>query len=125
MGKKMKKLLLVGFLISVGLYASEDIKAPVEVKTVEKVDVVASVEDGQRIYAVKCAGCHGQNGDRAALGKSAIITGQDAGLTIEQLTQYKEGKLDKKGMGGLMKGQVASLDEDDIKSISEYISEMK
>ena len=33
--------------------------------------------DGAAAYA-KCVGCHGANGEKAALGKSATITGQDS-----------------------------------------------
>ena len=40
--------------------------------------------DGAAAYA-KCVGCHGANGEKAALGKSAIIKGQDAAKTVEQL----------------------------------------
>jgi len=64
--------------------------------------------DGAALYA-KCVGCHGQNGEKAALGKSAVITGQDAAKTVEQLNGYKAGTLNQHGMGGLMKGQVASM----------------
>ncbi len=80
--------------------------------------------DGAASYA-KCAGCHGQNGEKAALGKSAIITGQDAAKTVEQLQGYKAGTLNIHGMGGVMKGQVASLDDAGMKEVSDYIAAMK
>jgi len=80
--------------------------------------------DGAASFA-KCVGCHGANGEKAALGKSAIIKGQDAAKTIEQLNGYKAGTLNQHGMGGLMKGQVASMDEATIKAVAEYISAMK
>jgi cytochrome c553 len=80
--------------------------------------------DGAAAYA-KCVGCHGANGEKAALGKSAIITGQDAAKTIEQLNGYKAGTLNVHGMGALMKGQVASMDDAAIKAVSEYIAAMK
>ena len=41
-----------------------------------------------------------------------VIAGQDAAATIESLNGYKAGTLDKYGMGGLMKGQVAALSDD-------------
>ncbi len=44
--------------------------------------------DGAATYA-KCAGCHGAKGEKKALSKSAVITGQDAAKTIEQLNGYK------------------------------------
>ncbi len=80
--------------------------------------------DGAASYA-KCAGCHGQNGEKAALGKSAIITGQDSAKTVEQLQGYKAGTLNAHGMGGVMKGQVASMDDAAMKEVSDYIAAMK
>ena len=80
--------------------------------------------DGAASYA-KCAGCHGQNGEKAALGKSAIITGQDAAKTVEQLQGYKAGTLNAHGMGGVMKGQVASLDDAGMKEVADYMAAMK
>jgi len=80
--------------------------------------------DGAATYA-KCAGCHGTNGEKAALGKSAIIAGQDAAKTIEQLNGYKAGTLNQHGMGALMKGQVASLDDAAIKAVAEHIAGLK
>jgi len=80
--------------------------------------------DGVAAYK-KCVGCHGANGEKAALGKSAIIKGQDAAKTMEQLKGYKAGTLNQHGMGGLMKGQVASMSDEDIKSVADYIAAMK
>ena len=80
--------------------------------------------DGAALYA-KCVGCHGANGEKAALGKSAVITGQDAAKTVEQLKGYKAGTLNKAGMGGLMKGQVASMSDADIQAVADHIAAMK
>lgn len=80
--------------------------------------------DGAAAYA-KCVGCHGANGEKVALGKSAVITGQDAAKTIKQLNEYKAGTLNLYGMGALMKGQVVSMDDATIKAVAEYIAAMK
>jgi cytochrome c553 len=80
--------------------------------------------DGAAAYA-KCAGCHGANGEKAALGKSAVITGQDAAKTVEQLNGYKAGTLNQHGMGAVMKGQVASMDDAAIKAVADHIAAMK
>lgn len=77
--------------------------------------------DGAAIYA-KCVGCHGANGEKAALNKSAIIQGQDAAKTVEQLNGYKAGTLNQYGMGGLMKGQVAALSDADIQAVADHIA---
>ena len=80
--------------------------------------------DGAATYA-KCAGCHGANGEKAALGKSAIIAGQDAAKTVEQINGYKAGTLNQHGMGALMKGQVAAMDDASIKAVADHIAAMK
>jgi len=85
---------------------------------------LAFAGSGESLYA-KCAGCHGSNGEKAALGKSAIITGQDTGLTEKQLKGYKAGTLNQHGMGSIMKGQMATFSDEDIIEISKYISTMK
>jgi cytochrome c553 len=80
--------------------------------------------DGAALFA-KCAGCHGQKGEKPALGKSAVIAGQDAAKTVEQLNAYKAGTLNQYGMGKLMNGQVKSMSEDDIKTVADYIAGLK
>ena len=80
--------------------------------------------DGAASFA-KCAGCHGQKGEKAALGKSAVIGGQDAAKTLEQLKGYKAGTLNQHGMGALMKGQVATLDDAAMKEVADYIATLK
>lgn len=80
--------------------------------------------DGAAAYA-KCAGCHGQNGEKSALNKSGIIGGQDAATTVEALKGYKAGTLNKNGMGGMMKTQVASMDDAAIQEVADYIATLK
>ncbi|MCB4747451.1 MAG: c-type cytochrome [Sulfurovum sp.] len=80
--------------------------------------------DGAALFA-KCAGCHGQKGEKKALGKSAVIQGQGAAKTVEALKGYKAGTLNTHGMGGLMKGQVASMSDADIKAVADYIAGLK
>ncbi|HEO99154.1 MAG TPA: c-type cytochrome [Epsilonproteobacteria bacterium] len=77
--------------------------------------------DGAAVYA-KCVACHGANGEKSALNKSGIIQGQAAATTVEQLKGYKAGTLNKYGMGGLMKGQVAALSDEDIQAVAEHIA---
>ena len=83
----------------------------------------ADNEAGKAAYA-KCAGCHGADGKTEALGKSAVIAGQSVETLVASLNEYKAGTRNVAGMGMLMKGQVASMSEDDIKAVSEYISAM-
>ena len=79
-----------------------------------------NLENGKELY-VKCGGCHGKNGEKHALGKSDIIAGQNKDVTISQLKDYRGGRLNKHGMGALMKGQVASFSNTDIKNVARYI----
>ncbi len=80
--------------------------------------------DGAALFA-KCAGCHGQKGEKAALGKSAVIQGMDAAKLEELIKGYKAGTLNQHGMGALMNGQVKSMSDEDIKAVAEYISGLK
>ncbi len=80
--------------------------------------------DGAALFK-KCAGCHGAKAEKKALGKSAVIAGLDAAKIEEDLKGYKAGTLNQHGMGGLMKGQVASYSDADIKAVAEYIHGLK
>lgn len=79
---------------------------------------------GASIYS-KCINCHGESGQKRALGRSAIIKGQNYNKTVKQLLGYKRGILSKYGMGGLMRGQVASMSNQHIKQVAKYISKMR
>ena len=81
----------------------------------------ATGPDGKAIFA-KCAGCHGADGKTSALGKSEIIAGQAEADLEKKITEYKAGTRNTKGMGALMKGQVAGLSDADIKAVATYIS---
>lgn len=80
--------------------------------------------DGAALYK-KCAACHGAKGEKAALGKSAVIGGVDTATLVADLKGYKAGTTNKKGMGALMKGQVASYSDADIEAVSAYINGLK
>ena len=73
----------------------------------------------------KCAECHGSTGKKRALGKSAIIQGQEASKTYEQLRMYAMGKENKYGYGSLMKMQLRSLSDNDMRALAKYIATLK
>lgn len=79
--------------------------------------------DGADLYK-RCAGCHGQKGDKKALGKSKIIRGWAAADTKKALLGYKNGSY-----GGpikaLMKSQISTYKLEDIKAVSIYIEGLK
>jgi len=83
-----------------------------------------SFSDGSVTFS-KCVGCHGQNGEKKALGKPTVLIGVSSEDTEKKLLAYKDGSLNKYGMGALMKGQVTNLSSDDIKEVSQYISTLK
>jgi len=68
----------------------------------------------------KCAGCHGQTGEKKALGKSKVIKDLTKAEISAALHGYKAGTYGG-AMKGLMKGQVAKLTEADITAIAEKI----
>ena len=68
----------------------------------------------------KCAGCHGANGEKKALGKSKVISEMSKSDIVAALKGYKDGTYGGP-MKGLMKGQVAGLSDADITAISEKI----
>jgi cytochrome c553 len=70
----------------------------------------------------KCKGCHGADGKTKALGKSAILAGQEKAALIAAIKGYQAGTRNVAGMGMLMKGQVAGLSDADIEAVAEYLS---
>ncbi len=68
----------------------------------------------------KCVGCHGANGEKAALGKSKIIKDMTKAEIIASMKGYKDGSYGG-AMKGLMKGQAASLDDAAIEAIANQI----
>jgi len=79
--------------------------------------------DGAALYK-KCAGCHGANGEKKALGKSMIIKGWEKDKTIAALKGYKDGSYGGV-MKGVMKGQSISLNNEQIEAIAEFIATRK
>jgi cytochrome c553 len=82
-----------------------------------------SANEGALLYK-SCAGCHGINGEKKALGKSEIITGWEKEKTIKALNGYKDGTYGK-AMKGVMKGQVTRLDDAKIEALASYIETLK
>jgi len=93
--------------------------------TTEAVSAAVTPENaaGKAAYA-KCAGCHGADGKTKALGKANPVAGQTAAALAEALHGYKAGTRNVSGMGMLMKGQVASMDDATITAVSEYMAGM-
>ena len=71
-----------------------------------------------------CAGCHGADFSKAALGKSQVVKGWDAAKIEASLKGYKDGTYGGP-MKGLMAGHVKNLSEADIKDIASQIAAIK
>jgi len=83
----------------------------------------AMAADGAALYK-KCAGCHGAKAEKKALGKSKVIQGWGATQVADALKGYKAGSYGG-AMKGLMKGQVAALNDAQIDALSAYIAGLK
>jgi len=79
--------------------------------------------DGAALYS-KCAGCHGTQGEKKALGKSQVINEMSQTDLVTALNGYKDGSYGGP-MKGLMKGQVAKLNNADIEALATYITTNK
>ena len=71
-----------------------------------------------------CAGCHGADFSKPALGKSQVVKGWDAAKIEASLKGYKDGTYGGP-MKGVMTGQVKNLSEADIKDMAAQIAAIK
>lgn len=68
--------------------------------------------------SAKCAGCHGANGEKAALGgKSKVINTMTKAEIKDSLLGYQAGTYGG-AMKGMMEAQVKSLSEADIEALA-------
>lgn len=72
----------------------------------------------------KCSSCHGNYGQEKALGKSQPIQGKSASTLYSQLKRYAKGKENIYGYGSLMKMQVVSLSDKELRALAKYISKL-
>ena len=107
---------------------AEELKAAAEVEAVELKEAAESTAaEAIASFTIpaaydKCKGCHGDDGKTAALGKSAVIAGQSKEAIIASMNAYKAGTKNEVGMGALMKGQAASMSDEEIEAVAEYLS---
>ncbi len=90
----------------------------------EAPDAVPTTPPASPAAYAKCKGCHGANGKTKALGKSAVIAGQDKEALITSLNEYKAGTKNVAGMGSLMTAQVATMSDEEIEAVAEYLSQI-
>ena len=97
-----------------------ELKEAAEAKVTEAIAAVTPTS--APVAYDKCKGCHGEDGKTKALGKSAVIAGQSKEAIIASMNEYKAGTKNVAGMGALMKGQAASMSDEDIEAVAEYLS---
>lgn len=83
-----------------------------------------AMANGAELYK-NCAGCHGDLGEKKALQQSALIGGQSQEITLKELKAYKNGELNQYGLGNIMKMQLITLSEENLKELANYIEKLK
>lgn len=77
--------------------------------------------EGVKLYGAKCAECHGIDGKDTSIAGKAIAGSSG---TLAKLTGYKNGTF-----GGdqkvIMEGNVATLNDADMKTIASYVDTLK
>ncbi|MDA3907552.1 MAG: c-type cytochrome [Sulfurimonas sp.] len=84
--------------------------------------MAVAAPDAKAIFKV-CASCHGQKGEKVALGKSKVIKGWNPQEVKIALKGYKDGSYGGP-MKSVMKGQADKLDDEQISALGEYISKL-
>ena len=74
------------------------------------------------VSLTKCAGCHGVNFEKSALGKSKIVKDLNATQIVGALKGYKAGTYGG-SMKGLMKAQVGMYSDTQINEIAKEITD--
>jgi cytochrome c553 len=80
-----------------------------------------TIDTGKKLYT-KCSECHGENGDKKALKKSALLQGQSMAEIEKKLKAYKAGTRNVAGMGAWKKGMMKQMNDTDIEALAAYIS---
>lgn len=92
-------------------------------RTLVKIAAVGAMITVPALHAANiaaCQGCHGQQFEKAAMGKSKIVKDMTHEEIVASLKGYKDGTYGG-AMKGLMTGQVANLSDADIESMAAKI----
>ena len=87
------------------------------------ITTILGASEGADLYK-KCASCHGTTGEKHALNKSKVINEMSQEEIITALIGYKDGTYGG-SMKALMKGQVASYNEEQINTVAAFIAAKK
>lgn len=75
---------------------------------------------GEQKYKSNCAACHGPDG-KATTSIYPNLAGQNKDYLIQQLNKFKDGTRPN----AMMKAYASMLTDEEIKSISEYLSKLE
>jgi len=78
----------------------------------------APAAPAKEVNTAACAGCHGKDFEKSAMGKSKIVKDMAKADIETALKGYKDGSYGG-AMKALMKGQVAKLSDEDMKAIAD------
>jgi len=82
----------------------------------------AFAADGKDLYTAKgCTACHGADAKSPIMPQYPKIAGQGKEYLVQQMTDIKSGARSN-GQSAVMKGVIASVSEDEIKALAEYLS---
>lgn len=90
-------------------------------ETIVRTVVVAETTPDAAVLYNRCASCHGTNGEKQALGKSAVIQGWSKEKILDALNGYADGTYGA-ALKGMMKSQAENLNAAEKEAISEHIS---
>lgn len=130
----MKKSLIVSLALAacVTLGFAEDNATEANATAVEtnataevaSAEFSGDVEKGAVVFK-KCIACHGPKAEKSYLNKIPVLTTLDPNEMVENMKKYKAGELNLFKMGAVMKGQMASLSEEDMVNVTAYIMTLK
>lgn len=89
-------------------------------KIILSLTVLGAVSLFAAVNTTACAGCHGANFEKHALGKSKIVKDMSKADVEKALLGYKAGTYGG-AMKAVMKGQVAKYSDDDLKAVAQKI----
>ena len=82
----------------------------------------AGAADGAGLYSSKlCNTCHGADANTPIMPSYPKLAGQNAAYAAQQIKDIRDGKRSN-GMSAAMKAMVASLTDDEIQAIADWMS---
>lgn len=91
-----------------------------------KINAINTAKTPQDLYK-KCIACHGEKGDKIPPGSATniVIANLDKKTLISDLKGYRAKTLSKGGTAAIMYLQANGLSDEDIETLSDYITKLK